>query len=163
MEFIRMKKTLIAGLIALAPFAAQAADKGPGCGWGAMVFDGQSGIGPNVLAATTNGILGNQTFGMTSGTAGCDSNHTITAAAADIFLNKNMEKVARNMATGEGEALDTLASLIGVAEEDKAHFFSMTRNNFGKIYGGDKASSVEVLTSLKEVMKADSKLAKYVA
>ena len=64
-----MKKTLIAGLIALAPFAAQAADKGPGCGWGAMVFDGQSGIGPNVLAATTNGILGNQTFGMTSGTA----------------------------------------------------------------------------------------------
>ncbi|MFW2374058.1 MAG: DUF3015 domain-containing protein [Gammaproteobacteria bacterium] len=158
-----MKKTLIAGLIALAPFAVQAAEKGPGCGWGAMVFDGQSGLGPNILAATTNGTFGNQTFGMTSGTAGCDVNTTITVAAADLFLDENMEKVARNMATGEGEALDTLASLIGVAEEDKAHFFTMTRNNFGKIYGGDKASSVEVLTSLKEVMKADSKLAKYVA
>ncbi|HEY9051208.1 MAG TPA: DUF3015 domain-containing protein [Gammaproteobacteria bacterium] len=158
-----MKKTLIAGLIALAPFSAQAAEKGPGCGLGAMVFDGQSGVVQNVLAATTNGTFGNQTFGMSSGTLGCDPNNTITTAAADIFLDENMEKVARDMSTGQGESLDTLASLIGVSEEDKSHFFSTTRQNFAKIYGGEKTSSAEVLLSLKEVMKADGKLSKYVA
>ena len=56
-----------------APVSMAFAGTGSGCGLGATVFEGQSGLFPNVLAATTNGTFGNQTFGLTSGTSGCDA------------------------------------------------------------------------------------------
>jgi len=143
----------------LAPMAAQA-NNSAGCGAGSILFDGQSGLGPNVLAATTNGISGNNTFGMTSGTLGCNQNDTVTAAA-DIFLNANMERVARDMATGEGESLETLATLMGIDDADKSAFYSFSQSNFTAIYSRDDVSSSEVMASLKAVMLTDVTLAKY--
>jgi len=154
-----MKKLMIAGLLVLAtPLAAQA--NSAGCGAGSMIFKGQSGLAPNVLAATTNGSFGNQTFGMTTGTLGCNQNDTVSAAAG-TFIDANMERVARDMSTGEGEALDTLATLLGVAEEDKASFFALSQANFTKIYSREDVTSSEVVASLKAVMLTDVKLAKY--
>ncbi len=49
------------------------ADSDIGCGLGTMVFDGQQGKVYKVLGATTNGTSGNQTFGITFGTLGCDA------------------------------------------------------------------------------------------
>ncbi|MDH5612867.1 MAG: DUF3015 domain-containing protein [Gammaproteobacteria bacterium] len=155
-----MKKVIIASLMILAPVVAQA--NSAGCGLGSTLFNGQSGIAPNVLAATTNGISGNQTFGMTTGTLGCDQNDTVSAAA-DSFLDANMERVARDMSTGQGEALETLAALIGIEEADKAAFYTVSHENFKKIYSRDDVTSGEVLASLKAVMQSDSVLAKYVA
>ena len=156
-----MNKLIIASLLVLTPLAAQAGNSA-GCGLGSTLFKGQSGVGPNVLAATTNGISGNQTFGMSTGTLGCNANDTVTAAA-DTFLDANMERVARDMSTGEGEALETLATLIGVEAADKATFYTVSQANFKTIYSRDDVTSIEVLTSLKAVMAADATLAKYVA
>lgn len=156
-----MKKILIAGLLAVAtPLAVQA--NSAGCGAGSMIFKGQSGIAPNVLAVTTNGIFGNQTFGITTGTLGCNQNDTVTAAA-DTFIDSNMERVARDMSTGQGESLETLATLMGIQAEDKATFFQVSQSNFSSIYSRDDVTSSEVIASLVEVMKADATLAKYVA
>lgn len=155
-----MKKVIIAGLMVLTPLAVQA--NSAGCGVGSQLFDGQSGLAPNVLAATTNGLSGNNTFGMSSGTLGCDQNDTITAAA-DTFLDANMERVARDMATGEGEALDTLATLMGVEAADKAAFYTVSQSNFKTIYSRDDVSSSEVMASLKAAMLKDVTLAKYAA
>ena len=128
------------------------------------MFDGQDGLGPNVLAATTNGTFGNQTFGMTTGTAGCDVSKPVTTSAADKFLDSNIEKVAKDMATGQGENLSTLASLIGITGEvEKAHFYSVTQKNFGSIFSKSDSTSKEVLESLKTVMQQDELLAKYVS
>jgi hypothetical protein len=60
---LTMKK-LIAGAMLLG--ASTLAFAQPGCGVGAMIWKGQPGIAPHVLAATTNGTFGNQTFGMTT-------------------------------------------------------------------------------------------------
>ena len=155
-----MKKVIIAGLMILTPLAVHA--NSAGCGLGAQLFDGQSGLGPNILAATTNGISGNNTFGMSSGTLGCDANDTVTAAA-DTFLDANMERVARDMATGEGESLDTLATLMGVEAADKAAFYTASQSNFKTIFSSDDVSSSEVMASLKAVMSKDADLAKYAA
>jgi len=154
-----MKKSIIAVVLAASfPMMAQA---DPGCGLGAQVFDGKDGAGSHILAATTNGISGNQTFGMTTGTLGCDTSKTITFAAADIYLNGNMEKVARGMATGEGEALNTLADLMGIQSEDKATFFKATQDNFATIFKGNSVSADSVMVSLRAIMKQDSSLSKY--
>lgn len=155
------KMTLAIGLLA-SPIVSMGAETGPGCGWGSILMDGQKGVAPNVLAATTNGTFGNQTFGLTSGTAGCDSSQTIQRAAAD-FLNDNMEKVARDMSTGQGESLDTLANLMGIEVQDKAKFFSVTHDNFSMIFSSDSVSSVDVMTSIQEVMKKDPALSQYVS
>ena len=49
-----------------------------GCGLGSMAWRGQSGIAPQILAVTTNGSFGNQTFGITFGTSGCDPNGRVS-------------------------------------------------------------------------------------
>ena len=157
-----MKKTALAIALLASPMASIGAETGPGCGWGAMLMDGKDGTGHHVLAATTNGTFGNQTFGMTSGTLGCDTGETIQRAAAD-FLDDNMEKVARDMSTGQGEALDTLANLMGIQEQDKAKFFTVTHENFSKIFSSDAVSSVDVMASIQEVMKKDATLSQYVS
>ncbi len=67
-----MKKLIAAAaLISASSFAM--ADNGPaGCGLGtAVVFPDANEWHEHVLAATTNGTSGNQTFVMTSGTLGC--------------------------------------------------------------------------------------------
>lgn len=154
-----MKKVIIAGLMMIAPIVAQA--NSAGCGLGSTLFDGQSGLAPNALAATTNSALSmNQTFGMTFGTLGCNQNDTVTAAA-DTFLDANMERVARDMATGEGESLDTLATLMGVEAADKATFYTVSQSNFKTIFSRDDVSSSEVMASLKAVMSTDATLVKY--
>jgi len=157
-----MKKTILAGVIALAmtPLASQA-ETGPGCGLGSMLLEGKEGVVFNVLAATVNGTSGNQTFGMTSGTLGCDGNGTVTFAAAGDYLDANMEQVARGMATGEGEAMETLASLMGVSQQDQSSFMQVSKNNFSTIFSAENVSSAEVMKSLTDVMAADQQLSKY--
>lgn len=157
------KKTIVLSFALLAAPMSSFADTGPGCGWGSMIFDGKDGLGPNVLAATTNGILGNQTFGMTTGTAGCDASKPVTTSAADKFLDSNIDKIAKDMATGQGESLDTLASLLGISDTEKTHFFSVTQKNFSSIFSKPDNTSKEVLESLKTVMQQDETLAKYVS
>ena len=156
-----MKKTILAvTLLAGSSTAFAATDSGSGCGVGAMIFEGQSGVVPHVLAATTNGTLGNQTFGMTSGTLGCDVDQVISVAAAD-FLDHNMEKVARDMATGSGESLDTLANLMGISARDSSHFKAVTHARFATIFANDNVHSSDVIAALTQVMKQDKVLAKY--
>lgn len=157
----RMKKTILAmTLLAGTSTAFAAADSGSGCGVGAMIFEGQSGVAPHVLAATTNGTLGNQTFGMTSGTLGCDVDQPISIAAAD-FLDNNMEKVARDMATGSGESLDTLANLMGISTQDSSHFKAVSHAQFAAIFSSNSVHSSDVIAALNQVMKQDDVLAKY--
>src|SRR3569832_2439659 len=69
---IMKNKFIIASLLAVAPMGmAVAAPNNVGCGVGTIIFEGQSGVAPQVLAVTTNGTLGNQTFFISSGTLGC--------------------------------------------------------------------------------------------
>ncbi len=157
-----MKKVILAGVFALAavPMVSQA-ETGPGCGLGAMLMEGQKGVVFNVLAVTTNASFGSQTFGMTSGTLGCDGDGTVTFAAAGEYIDHNMEQVARGMATGEGEAMDTLAALMGIAEEDKATFMQVSKANFSTIFSKEDVTSTEVMDALTKVMASDQQLEKY--
>ncbi|MDN6320241.1 MAG: DUF3015 domain-containing protein, partial [Marinobacter sp.] len=73
-----MMKKLIAGAILLG--ASSMAFAQPGCGVGAMIWKGQSGIAPHVLAATTNGMA-SQTVSMTLGIVGCHTNENVQSMA----------------------------------------------------------------------------------
>lgn len=159
-----LKKTVMAALMMLMPMSVALADKDVGCGIGTQIWAGQSGIIPKVLAATTNGTFGNQTFGITSGTLGCSSDGVITAAnRLPMFAGANLDQLSAEMATGEGEVLEALAALYGIAEADKTAFYGMTRKNYTTIFSSDTVTAGEVLAAVDGLMKADARLARYVA
>jgi len=161
-----MKKTLIsvallAGMSASSAFAAQ---ENTGCGLGTMIFDGKSGVAPQVLAVTTNGTSGNQTFGITSGTLGCTQDGVVQSTEKlSMFTGSNMDKLARDMSVGHGESLETMASLMGIEEKDKATFYTVAQQNFDKIFSSDDVTAEQVLASLNKVMAKDATLAHYTA
>lgn len=156
-----MKKTIallaISGLAAL-PSTAAAKD-GSGCGVGTIIFDGRSGVVPQVLAVTTNGTLGNQTFGISSGTLGCDSDGTVDHAGDTMaFTSDNLDQLAADMAAGEGETLATVGDLIGVDSSQEARFNQVMQDNFSRIFDSRDTTAEEVLTSMKRVMRQDAQL-----
>jgi hypothetical protein len=145
-----MKRTLVLTVVGVlvSGGVALAQDPDVGCGWGTKAFRGQTGVAPKVLAATTNGCFGNQTFGISSGTAGCKRSGAIQAdARLNMFAGSNIDKLANDMAQGEGESLETLATL----------------PNFGALFPSEQVTAGELLGSLSTIMSSDQQLAKYVS
>lgn len=158
------KKLLIVTLLASLPVSAMAANENNvgSCGWGSKLFQGQKGIAPQVLAATTNGTSGNQTFAVTSGTSGCTQDGMVTSNwKTALFIDGNKEKLARDMSMGGGETLDVLAKLLGVRDEHKADFYRATKDNFGTIFASESVSTDQVLAGLKQVLAANTELSNY--
>ena len=161
-----MKKlTMIVAVAGLFPAIAFAQANNIGsCGWGTKVFDGQSGVAPQVLAVTTNGTFGNQTFGISSGTSGCTQDGAVKSTwKTAMFIDGNKERLARDMSIGEGESLDVLAYLLGVDAADRAAFNRATRENMQTIFASDKARTEEIVVALHKVLAADARLARYTA
>lgn len=156
-----MNKFIIGAVLLGLAIGAQAKDySAAGCGLGAKLFEGQSGVGPHVLAATTNGFYGTQTFAISSGTLGCDASGTIQSHWA-AYVGSNLDNIAQDAARGSGEALDALAAVMGIKEQDKPLFNATLQKNFNTIFTSAETTSAEVLTALVAVMKQDATLNKY--
>ncbi len=156
-----MKKIIAAtALAAVLPLSAFAAPSDAGCGLGSVLFqDHPDTLTSNVLAATTNGTSGNQTFGMTTGTLNCNAKNS--ALAMESFINNNLDHLAVDAARGEGETLDTLAAMLGMDEQAKARFAQAARENYSSIFTSGDASATEVMNSLFQVIANDSQLSGY--
>jgi hypothetical protein len=158
-----MKKLLIAVAIAVPASAMAAGENNIGnCGWGSKLFDGQSGIAPQVLGATTNGTFGNQTFAITSGTSGCTQDGAVKSNwKTALFIDGNKEMLARDMSVGSGETLDSLAHLMGVEAQDRAAFNRVAKENLWKIFSAD--ATADIMANFRQVLAADAQLARYTA
>ena len=155
-------KKIVAGaiLFAASSVAFAEAPGGPNCGWGNMLFKGQSGIAAHFLASTTNGTSGNATFGMTSGTNGCSVDGKLTYGGK-AMVGAMLDEFSADVAVGEGEALTAVAVAYGVAKEDQAAFASLTHQNFAVLFPSENVTADEVVTNLEVLMKNDAQLAKY--
>lgn len=141
---------------------ALAASNNVGCGIGSTIFKGQSGVAPQILAVTTNGSFGNQTFGITSGTLGCATDGVVdNPVKVSMFIDTNMDKLAQDMSVGNGEALNSLADLMGIEDAVKARFFSMTKAHFSEIISSDRVAAQDVIAALNRLLAADQDLAVY--
>jgi len=159
-----MKKLILGAFILSAPFTAMAAGgHGPaGCGLGTeVIFKQANEWHEHVLAATTNGTSGNQTFGMTSGTLGCEGANGPLKNGIALFLDQNLDQLAADTAIGEGETLAALSELVGIKAEDQAAFSAELKANFDQIFVSDVTTSEDAYNALVEVMSQNTKLAKY--
>lgn len=160
---MKLKRAVIAPLMACALFSAQTmADDDIGCGLGSMVFAGQEGKVFKVLGATTNGTSGNQTFGITFGTLGCDGTGTITSdQKLAMFIDGNMDNLARDIAVGQGETLATLSEVWGIPQEQQPEFNQFAKSNFATIFHDENTTSDQVLNRLNTMLKQQDSLAAY--
>jgi hypothetical protein len=115
-----------------------------------MVFEGQDGLASQTFAATTNGTFGNQTFGMTSGTSNCEKPASFSSnKKLNEFVSANMDNLARDIARGSGEYLNTLAILAEVPESKHDVFYRQLQSNFSSIYTSDKVTHIDVLNRIE--------------
>jgi hypothetical protein len=144
--------SLIASIMAVsmaAPIAMADPYGTAGCGLGSMAFGDDKGI-VQVLAATTNGTFGTQTFGISSGTSNCEDTGG-GEASAKAFVETNREAFAKDVARGNGETISTLATLAGC--QDPRAVGSTLQSSFTTIFPdatvGDTQVSASVVTTLK--------------
>jgi hypothetical protein len=117
---------------------------------------------PKVLGGTTNGSFGFQTFGISFGTLGCNQGGTVTAdARLRMFAGANLDRLAREMAVGEGEVLATFAHLKGVNQEDQPAFYAFSKAHFAEIFSGDDVTENQVIEALDRLLTSDSQLSVY--
>ncbi|MBD2860124.1 DUF3015 domain-containing protein [Spongiibacter sp. KMU-158] len=160
-----MKKILLASTLAIASSASFAvAPGGPNCGWGNMMFQGQSGLGTHIVASITNGTSGNNTIGMTLGTNGCSTDGTLTYGGKKMVnVGAIMDEFSEDVARGDGEALTAVAVSMGVSAEDRALFKATLHNNFDTLFPSAEVNAEQVVGSIFELMRQDARLAKYAA
>lgn len=144
-----MKKILyVSAVMACLSSAAYAVDS-TGCGLGSTIFKEQQGLIPQVLAVTTNGTSGNQTFGITSGTLGCDRNGKITGGTGKIlaFLENNVDAFAFDVAKGNGETINAIAQ---IANMDSEKAGKILKDNFNELFVDE---NVDVVALSQQVAK----------
>jgi hypothetical protein len=145
-----MKKVLLSSIaaLAIATTAFAGVNSQTGCGLGSMVIKDDSSAVMLSLQATTNGTSGNQTFGITSGTSGCKKTKFVMNERAEQFVASNMDTLAKEIAAGHGESVDTLAELLNVS--DKESFATALQANYNKIYTSQNVEMNEVLDNISE-------------
>lgn len=143
-----MKKFLvsIAAVVALSSSAMAGVNSQTGCGLGSLIIKDDSTAVMLALQATTNGIFGNQTFGITTGTLGCKKTQFVMNERAEEFVASNMDQLAKEIAIGHGESVDTLAELLKIS--DKATFSASLQANYNSIYASQNATMADVLDNI---------------
>ena len=159
-----MKRKLVAIAVAGAFWSMSASAENTGCGLGTMIWDGDQGIAPQVMAVTTNGTSGNQTFGISTGTLGCEQDGVVRSdAQLGMYTGSNLDMIARDMSRGSGESLHVLADLMGVEESDRAHFYTTLQRNYGDIFSSPDVTAGEVISAIDATLRTDERLARYSA
>jgi hypothetical protein len=125
-----------------------------------MLFKGQRGVLPQILAATTNGTFGNQTFGMTTGTSGCSQDGIVSREhEAAVYAQATIENLSQEMAQGQGEHLASLATLMGVPSDLQPVFFQLTQQHYVTLFPSAQNDATAMLAALKTLLATDPVLA----
>jgi hypothetical protein len=148
----------LATLLAAAPAFAQGvkgtgAYGAAGCGLGSLVFGNQPGA-VQILAATTNGTFGSQTFGITTGTSNCGPG--MMAQGTKDFVEANREVLAKDISRGQGEAIGALAVINACQDSKKVG--AALQANFSSIFPSENATNEQVTDAIVKTLHSDPAL-----
>ncbi|MBN22066.1 MAG: hypothetical protein CL678_12365 [Bdellovibrionaceae bacterium] len=151
MKNIALLMQLVAFIMTVPAFAKDGGDiqggGSDGCGLGWQVTQKKS-LFATATRGTTNSFVP-PTFGMTTGTIGCDK-HKITKneqKEAAVYAETNFEMLSDELATGNGEYLVSFAETLGCA--DAASFGAMTKANYNAIMPSYQTSAAEMLQNVR--------------
>lgn len=156
-----MKKVLVGIVVASmmlagSAFAAGEFRQNTGCGLGAAAL-GKSAFADtligNLVVTFLNGISGNQTFGITTGTSECKAPSKVADnGILKEFVIANMDNLAKDIAMGQGESLTTLAELMGVAKDSRTAVYAKLQSNFSNIFTSENVDAAQVVDNIITVI-----------
>jgi len=154
-----MTKLVIAILVSVAAFSAQAKEKAmagggamnqdtlDGCGLGWQVTDSRTMIA-TTTRGTTNAFVP-PSFGMTSGTLGCEQ---ITFAAnekeAATFVASNYQTLRSELAEGQGEYVNAMIESFGCSASQAPAISQRIQQNYGTVVA-PTSNATELFNNLK--------------
>lgn len=160
-----MKKYLIgsAVLFALVAFSGTALAAGygdAGCGPGSLVF-GKKRDGAQLLAAMVDIYGSSHSTAITFGTSNCGADKlTRRQQERETFTHVNYNSLVKEMAAGQGENLDTLATMYGCSQDSFGDFGSVAQENFSAIVKDQNTSTKDMLGSLEQQISGHAVLSK---
>ncbi|MBC7662030.1 MAG: DUF3015 family protein [Chitinophagaceae bacterium] len=116
-----------------------------GCGLGAELIKEDSFI--QIFAATTNGTVWSQSFGISFGTLHCTPSNKAVALEQKVFIEANLVSLKREAVAGQGETLTAFADLLGC---QTAQFSQVSKDNYQQIYKASEAD--QILQGYKAVL-----------
>jgi len=157
-----MKKVLVSAVIfgmmsTGVAFAAGSSQNNTGCGLGSMLLGeaANDSLGLQILVTTTNGISGNATFGMTSGTSDCKKpSRIVENERLNEFVVSNIDSLAKDIAVGHGESLDTMAELMGISTDRREAVYAQLQTNFSSIFTSERVEAADVVDNIVSVIKS---------
>jgi hypothetical protein len=125
-----------------------------GCGLGGMAIGDKTGLVWKLVGTFLNGICGNQTFAMSSGTLDCGQVQSLAMnEQLNIYVADNMDSLAVDIAHGEGESLDALAEIAQVPEAKRPMLNSKLQQNFDRIYIDSEVTHETVVTEIAGIIQ----------
>ncbi len=156
-----MKKLLAVGVTCLmmsSVVIAKGSHTMAGCGLGYTLFASKDNTQViQIIAATTNGTSGNQTFGITSGTLGCTENGMIAKnKTAEVYAEVNLRQLYHDIAAGQGETLQAFSQIIGVKAAQRDSFCQIMKSNFSALSAN--SSSLDFLAQVDKIVSSRPEL-----
>jgi hypothetical protein len=103
-----------------------------GCGLGSLIIKPSGG---QSCAATSNGSMGSQSFGITSGTSNCTpSGGGEAALKQEEFFVANVAALSKEIAQGGGESVTAFAGTLGCQTTHMAQVAAALKTNYTQIF-----------------------------
>jgi len=135
-------------------FAYAGSKENCGRGLGTMLLGDREPLLMQLVVSSLNGLYGNQTFGITFGTLGCDKPKALVLnEMLDKFVADNMDNLAVDIASGQGESLDALADLAEVPPDKRQGLYREFQASFDQIYPSAQITHKEVVTQLVNIIE----------
>jgi len=133
--------------------AMAAAQTMSGCGLGYLLLSKNS---PSRLAqifgATTNHTFGTQTFGITSGTSGCNQDGTLVAGKEAVaYAEVNFESLRQDIADGQGEYLESFMAVLGTPADKRHALAQFLQTQYSMLFASPRTTPDEMLQTLNSL------------
>lgn len=89
-----------------------------------------------------------------SSTSGGSSSSGSPAEKAKSFTRDNFSRLKEDLALGKGEHLVSLATLLGVPQQQQAEFFALTKEKFPALVSSEQATADDVFAALDSELAA---------
>ena len=129
---------------------------------GKVVFEGKDGLGSHLGATSVNGTVNSivpshQTFAMTSGVLGCDTEQTVKIDQNQTkFIANNMKELINDLSKGDGDYLLAYGHLLGCSS-DLNNFSVEIKNNFDHLINDGLVPGL-ILKNTKKLLKESKHL-----
>lgn len=150
-----MKLVILCLSIITAGLVARAEDKSSGCGLGWKVAP-RTSILSSYTRSLTNATT-SSTFGMTSGTSGCDNHSIVSNEKQQIhYAEVNYHNLMVEMSQGNGEFLKGFALVMGCSEANINDFTQTAQKNYNNLFPATNAQPSQLVNSMRDVMYSNN-------